>query len=405
MKKILFILFIGLLSGCTPQTLIDTASYFAGDEMKEAPIVFEPKNDQDTTAALDPAFEPTLQPSDCLDNEAYDPETQSCYFECSTDEECAAIEQQIQDAIDQFSQEIYEGDDGFTKTPSTQPPQETDSNNTSANSDDEIDELIRYSVTHFKLDAGEKKESPTEEEKLFIEDATKHQRMWEYFNTLFPESIRIHVSHFSVFTDGKEGTYGAVHQSEADPEKWVLSMDIQDAFEGNEFNSKELTYTLVHEFAHLLTLNKTQLDINSGVYYIETGQSVEEIFEQKKQECAPRIFLEEGCSFDASTINQYYQKYWRPIENEHEEIQKIEDEDQFYDAMNSFYERHQDQFVTDYASTNLGEDIAESFTAFVLREKPTGTSIADQKVLFFYNSSFMTELRNYIRSQIVREAG
>ncbi|MBK9051223.1 MAG: hypothetical protein IPL78_09985 [Chloroflexi bacterium] len=40
--------------------------------------------------------------------------------------------------------------------------------------------------------------------------------------------------------------------------------------------------------------------------------------------------------------------------------------------------------MTDYAATNPAEDIAETFMAFVLEPKPNGDTIAEEKVLFFY---------------------
>ena len=36
-----------------------------------------------------------------------------------------------------------------------------------------------------------------------------------------------------------------------------------------------------------------------------------------------------------------------------------------------FYSGNENNFVTDYAATNPGEDIAESFAFFVLQSKPT----------------------------------
>jgi len=41
-------------------------------------------------------------------------------------------------------------------------------------------------------------------------------------------------------------------------------------------------------------------------------------------------------------------------------------------------------FVSEYATTNPVEDIAESFTQFVIQDKPKGDSVKDQKMLFFY---------------------
>jgi len=52
-------------------------------------------------------------------------------------------------------------------------------------------------------------------------------------------------------------------------------------------------------------------------------------------------------------------------------------------ALDQFYVDHEDEFVSDYAATNPGEDIAESFATFVLKPAPSGDTLADQKVAFF----------------------
>ena len=58
-------------------------------------------------------------------------------------------------------------------------------------------------------------------------------------------------------------------------------------------------------------------------------------------------------------------------------IEAIEDEARYYGALDDFWRQNQDSFVTDYAATNPGEDLAETFTVFVLSPRPTGDRIAD----------------------------
>jgi hypothetical protein len=65
----------------------------------------------------------------------------------------------------------------------------------------------------------------------------------------------------------------------------------------------------------------------------------------------------------------------------------------YYDTLYNFYKTHQDQFVDDYATTHPTEDIAESFAYFVFNPKPTGNSVREQKVAFFYEYPELVELR------------
>ncbi len=51
-----------------------------------------------------------------------------------------------------------------------------------------------------------------------------------------------------------------------------------------------------------------------------------------------------------------------------------------------------------------GEDITESWTHFVLKRKPTGQAIADQKALFFCAYPELVELRAEILAQLRAES-
>jgi len=70
------------------------------------------------------------------------------------------------------------------------------------------------------------------------------------------------------------------------------------------------------------------------------------------------------------------------------------------DAFCAFLDNYADRFVKEYASTNHGEDIAESFARFVLLDAPTANQIKDQKVKFFYDLQELAAIRNQIRAGV-----
>ena len=90
----------------------------------------------------------------------------------------------------------------------------------------------------------------------------------------------------------------------------------------------------------------------------------------------------DDCTKSDSHLNVFFQTFWRDIYSEFNAIQSIEDDNQYYEELDLFYEKYNDRFVTDYASENPDEDIAESWTAFVLNEKPVRKSIAEKKNTF-----------------------
>jgi hypothetical protein len=213
------------------------------------------------------------------------------------------------------------------------------------------------------------------------------QAIWSYFAQLIPERNREFLTEFSVLTDGKDNLLAAVAQSESDPAHWRLEVDIADAQD-----YENLTFTLIHEFGHLLTLNEDQVSPSMAVFNNPHDPAV------RSQEAAmcQSFFPNEGCSKRDSYINQFYQQFWSDKYNEWYEVETIQDEYLYYTRLNEFYEKYQDQFVTEYAPTNPGEDIAETWAYFVLTPKPQGSTIAEQKVLFFYGYPELVELRQEI---------
>jgi hypothetical protein len=221
----------------------------------------------------------------------------------------------------------------------------------------------------------------------YQEDTDAHQKIWVYYANLIPAEHRSDLTQFIIFTDGHDEVMAAVEQDYNDPEKWVLAVDIVDAG-----NPQELTYTLIHEFGHLLTLNASQVEPDEDIF---KDPENDDLYEDAMAAC-PQYFPGEGCSAPTSYINLYFQRFWAEIHDEWDEINYIDDDDEYYDALDAFYYQYQDQFVTDYAATNPGEDIAESWTHFVLQPKPAGNSVSEQKVLFFYEFPELVELREKI---------
>jgi hypothetical protein len=151
---------------------------------------------------------------------------------------------------------------------------------------------------------------------------------------------------------------------------------------------------------------------------------------QREAACAPNYYaINSGCMNDNSYLNKFFQKFWADIYREYT----------YGGTKNmSHYEFHQkyyDRFVTYYAATNPTEDIAESFSAFVLwddelinkHKKWCATvgedgwhlileegltywklcqkiyrdnSIWEEKIRFFYDFPELVEMRDFIRSNL-----
>ncbi len=203
--------------------------------------------------------------------------------------------------------------------------------------------------------------------------AAEAEAIWSRFAELIPADQRAMVTGFELLDEDFGGAY--VYPADDDPATWVLGVAPMS-------DESELDYVLIHEFGHLLTLQASQVppdpegDDSCDTYH--TG---------------------EGCALSSSTMAEFVARFW-PQErlDELNRMEDIEDEDEYYDAMNEFYERHRDEFVTDYAASNPAEDLAEVFAHFVLEERPSGSSIADEKVRLLWDDPSMVELRDQMRA-------
>lgn len=332
-------------------------------------------------------FEPQ-QETDCLDGEQYDPIEKICFYECETDEECAAIEAKLDAQLQEIGQDYFEGEKSLEPH---------------AEDHEQENVLTTYTVQNGKISQPRNSKVSTEQ-KTFQNNTKLHNDIWNLFSKIAPqESINKYIVQFEIFTDGKEGTLAYVTAAPEQPQKWILGVDIQDTS-----NSTDLRYSLIHEFAHILTLNTSQIKFNQDLAALETGTTdltddqIDELVQSKEKACT-EFFVPEGCSYKHAYINQFFQKFWSNKYQKFQEIQSIDNDDDYYAQTDAFYEKYKSEFITDYAATNPGEDIAETFAFFVTQPKPESSKlIKHAKVLFMYDFPELVSLRDGIRKRLAQ---
>ena len=212
----------------------------------------------------------------------------------------------------------------------------------------------------------------TGQDLVYQQNAQRHQEIWSIIKKVVPPSYRNKMSEFLIYNGEVTGSAGFVFETEQDLSKWRMGIAINYAH-----NQQELIYTIIHEFGHILTLNNDQ--VNASI----------------NQSSCTNYFTGEGCAKTSSYIHQLQSQFWADIWTEYQSAQDSES------AMMQFYNTYSDRFVTQYAATNPGEDIAEVFATFVSRNSGVnGNSIAEQKIQLMYNHSELVELRNYIRENL-----
>ena len=184
------------------------------------------------------------------------------------------------------------------------------------------------------------------------ENENIYNAMWNYSKKLIPNEYMSKIKYFN------------------------YSMDPADALTNGQLNKETLTNTIIHEFGHILTLNSTQMD---------TYNPISETYN-----------IDAGTLKKDSYLNLFYEKFWKDdIENP----QKLDSTNKNTNSI-EFFLKFKTKFVSDYAATNPAEDIAESFMTFVVKDKPTGKTIADDKVRFFYDFEELVKMRDEIRSNM-----
>jgi len=203
--------------------------------------------------------------------------------------------------------------------------------------------------------------------KSWQKDSDHHKQVWNIFTSLIPEEYRF-VDKFSVYTDVTIPNSAIVNREQSNTPHWELWYDPVKFHTAGEFNSQWATVIMIHEFGHMLTLDPSQT------------------FLRGETECSTITNTYFGCLKDDSILNNFIGIFWLDIESEKDSMTTKE-----------LYEKYSDRFVTEYAAGNPSEDIAESWTAFILKDKPQGNSIKEQKILFFYDYENFVDLRNEIR--------
>lgn len=264
----------------------------------------------------------------------------------------------------------YEDDfapDEFTNTPE----QHNDGENGHTH-DAEDGALTLYRVTGDAID--KIKDYPVEGNLLrYQQDEGRHSEMWDFVTRLLPLNERGKIAEFEVFFGDNDllGYVAPIDDNDLSRWRFGLAIDVADNLSTIDLDAL-FTFVTIHEYAHVLTLNDSQVQVGGDEWSCN------------------QFFTGEGCARPTSYINRFFDLGWADIYDEHNE-----------DNPERTYRRYRDRFVSDYAATNPGEDIAEVISFFITEdEMRTGNSIADQKIQMMYTFPKLVELRDEIRSTV-----
>lgn len=222
----------------------------------------------------------------------------------------------------------------------------------------------------------------------YQQDSALHQRIWKFITTIIPQSARNVLTIFTLKTAGS-GTPIPTFVNYFPP---TYSLDV-DIFALN--NTPLVVRDLVLDTGQLITINKDQLTYTD---VLPSNQSDRASYDVAFKKCGQFLF-QSWCAAPDSYINLFYQRFWK---DQHEdELYQIYyalyhiDAD-YGDIGKSLYKEHPNEFLSSFAALDVPHDISVSFQHFVLGAKPEGKTIAEQKVLFFYDFPELVQLREQI---------
>ncbi len=196
-----------------------------------------------------------------------------------------------------------------------------------------------------------------------ITDA-QHAKVWELFCSAIPKEHRGKIGEFSLFTDGYSNmlAFASTMGSPEAPDntRFSITVDYYDVYDENgaERDESKLLYTLIHEYGHVLLENDTQIDLSLSPDLHDPATFVPGSFRQR-----------------------YYDAFWQ---------------DPYESYLGSYWDAPEN-YVSEYAGNMFHEDIADTFAVFVFGAKPTGDTVAEEKLLFFWAEPDMVTLRAEIR--------
>ena len=203
------------------------------------------------------------------------------------------------------------------------------------------------------------------------EPGTDARRVWDLFvRVATPAFAAEGMSEYRVGDAPESDTMAYVHRDEDNPSLWTLAANI--AYADDE---DLLTSTLIHEYGHILSLGVADVDPDAV-------------------DCAT-FWIDEGGVAASSALFAFDETFWIA----YGDLAPGPDDT---DAARgeTLFEAYPDDFVSDYAATNVVEDFAETFQAFVLEDEPAPDSPVAEKILFFWNLPSYVEVRERIRTDL-----
>jgi hypothetical protein len=179
--------------------------------------------------------------------------------------------------------------------------------------------------------------------------------VWDVVDGIWPQEQRAALAQLSVVREAPRGLVGVVHPSAIGG--WILSLDVADLED-----RALIEETIVHELSHVVTLDR-------------------KVFTFGEVDGCTGAEIELGCAEAGSALATFADRFWPG------DVASTTGAD----------------FVNDYASTSAHEDLAETFTAWVLGW-PVEGAVIDAKIELLSGEPELAELADSLRAELLARA-
>lgn len=160
-------------------------------------------------------------------------------------------------------------------------------------------------------------------------------------------------------------------------ESWLYAVN-EEIIE--DTTSIENTELIVHELAHIVSY-EAAANLTTSI----------------SSNCEP-YFENHGCPAADSYLRKYVDIFWSKADLERAD--DLVGNDDLFTVIDKYYERHQTEFVSNYAATSPEEDFSESFMFFVLDKAVPVNTKAEAKVDFFNRFSKFLQIKAEVNNNL-----
>jgi hypothetical protein len=186
------------------------------------------------------------------------------------------------------------------------------------------------------------------------------KQLFDLFTSVIgKDEVANNIKEWRVFKD-ESSDLGAFVELIAGTEDWIVGVNR----DGYEENNKQVTESFInlyiHEYGHILLFSKPDFEQN------------------------------------------FKEEFWTASDIRHESKVKQSSASTRFSIMSDYYANNLNRFVSDYATMNPDEDMAETFLSFILEDKPLGINLKERKILAFFEEVDFVKLRTKLRYNLTK---